>query len=82
MKKKLNQMYGDFIYSKSSMKKSYDELINRANVSLRKSFSDMEDLVAKTYFLVENGEASRSELRKLYSLASKLERIINDFKCL
>lgn len=79
-KKKLSYMYGNFIYSKPSMKKSQDNLIDQANISLRKSFSDMENLVAKTYFLVENGEASRSELRKLYNFASKLEQMINDFK--
>lgn len=79
-KKPLNRLYGDFIYDKSLMKLSQDDLADATNISLREAFSYMESLKAKTYFLVKNGEASRSELRKLHQFADKLEQMINDFK--
>jgi len=73
-------MYGDFIYNAPSMKKSQNALISRANISLREAYSDMENLLAKTYFLAENGEASRTELKKIFSYAAKLSAMIGDFK--
>lgn len=78
--KNINLMYGDFIYSPLAMKKSQNVLMNDANCSLRKAFSDMENLLAKTFLLVSENESSRSELRKIHSLASKLESMIDYFK--
>ena len=79
-KKSLHQMYGDFIYHEPSMKKSQDALISDANASLREAYSDMENLLAKTYFMAENGLTLRSELKKIYSYAGKLSVMIEDFK--
>jgi len=79
-KKSLRQMYGDFIYHEPSMKKSQDALISRANSSLREAYSDMENLLAKTFFLAENGEISRAELKKIFTYANKLSVMIGDFK--
>lgn len=73
-------MYGDFIYNTDAMKKSQDALSSKTNISLRAALSDMENLLAKTYFLVENGEASRSELRKIYNYSGKLLSLLDDFK--
>lgn len=71
---------GDIIYSAPAMKKSQNTLIDNFNMSLRKTYSDISDLVAKTYMLVENGEATRSELIKLSSLEKKLFDMVDDFK--
>ena len=83
MKKKsksIDKLYGDFIYDSKSIKQSQDLLLNKANQSLREAHADMENLLAKIYSLVENGDGSKSELRKTFHMSKKLSDMVNDFK--
>lgn len=79
--KSMEQLYGDFLYNQKRLTRySQDDLISDANQSLRTAYSDMGDALAKTFFLAKNGEASRSEVKKLSSYYEKLFSLINDFK--
>lgn len=79
-KKNINQLYLDFFFSKRNNKLSQDKLIDKANLSLRKAFSDIESLLAKTYFLTKENNVSRAELRNIYNLRNKLATILDNFK--
>ncbi len=79
-RKSLSKLYGDYIYDTRSMKNSHDTLMSKAEMSLRMSYSHLSDLLAKTFFLAQNGEATRAELRKIHAMANRISYMIEQFK--
>jgi len=70
----------DYLYCKNSVKKSEDELFDKADQSLRKAYSDLCNHLHKQWLLYELGEGSLRRIRLLEKNAEKLSEMIEYIK--
>jgi len=78
--KKLENLYGDFLYDTVKTKNSLENLVSDADTSIRKAYYCACNMTAKMFELAKQNECSRSELKRAYSNLKKIEKIVESFK--